>query len=526
MWRSARATEVTEPALEPKPSAGSATKPKAEGRNLIVCCDGTGNEVTGNLSNVLKLFRIAVKDGAQRVYYHPGVGTVGTQNDWQRLKTNLRSYWGLATGTGLDENILDAYRWLLENYREDTDRIFLFGFSRGAYTARALAGLIHLVGLLHPDQSDVADYALTTYKRVSARVPKSTGEMPSAPTADTIRAGASQGFTAARQFKRVMNSRSVPIHFMGVWDTVGSMIVPGRYPLTFTLRTLPFTRKNPSVRAFRHAMAIDERRRMFRLNRWDEGQKYEENHWAPPAGGFPNQDCKQLWFAGVHSDIGGGYPEAESGLAAEPLIWMVEEAEKHGLRISRSMLGHLAKGKPLPGGHGRYVAPNPRGPMHRSLHGFWWLLEWLPKSTYWREWRRGFLGFYFPRAEPRPIPLEDELHPSVQKRLDPPSTPDEARAKGLVYPPYDPPNLHERRPLQPPEGRFGPFARKVLGAIVVAAILLGLAWAGRCWWEHRHRHHRHHHGHPNCMPVETTTAGDTAAGRRWLCSGGEPAADR
>jgi len=445
--------------------------PAAVPRNLVVCCDGTGNEVTGYLSNVLKLFRIVEKDDDQRVYYHPGVGTVGTESDWQRLKTNLRSYWGLATGTGLDDNILDAYRWLVENYRDANDRIFLFGFSRGAYTVRALAGFIHLMGLLHPDQLGVADYALTTFKRVSPGAKKAAA---GAPNPD----GAKDGFAAAREFKRVMAAREVTIHFMGVWDTVGSMIVPGRYPLTFTLRTLPFTRRNPSVRAFRHAMAIDERRRMFRLNRWEEGQRFEPDHWHEPADGFPLQDCRQLWFPGVHSDIGGGYAEAESGLAKGPLIWMIDEAVAHDLRISRSMYGHLACGKPLPGGVQKYVPADPLGPMHRSLNGIWWLLEWLPKSAIWREWERYF-ALYFPGAEPRPIPPGDTLHASVQTRLDAANGPPrKERVRGCEYPPYNPPNLRSRRELAPPEGTLSAAARPfalLLWASFVLALLLVLA---------------------------------------------------
>ena len=121
------------------------------GKNIVICCDGTGNQVEGNLSNVLKLFRILHKNDGQRVYYNPGIGTIGTADPWTRLTQNMKGVFELATGYGLDDEILSAYRFLGENYQKD-DRVFLFGFSRGAYTVRALAGFIHMIGLLPPDQ--------------------------------------------------------------------------------------------------------------------------------------------------------------------------------------------------------------------------------------------------------------------------------------------------------------------------------------------------------------------------------------
>ena len=128
------------------------------GKNIVVCCDGTGNQVEGNLSNVLKLFRILRKNADQRVYYNPGIGTIGTNDEWTKLTQNTKSVFELATGYGLDDEILGAYRFVAQNYERD-DSLFLFGFSRGAYTVRALAGFIHMVGLLAPDQLNIANYA-------------------------------------------------------------------------------------------------------------------------------------------------------------------------------------------------------------------------------------------------------------------------------------------------------------------------------------------------------------------------------
>lgn len=119
-------------------------------KNIVVCCDGTGNEVEGNLSNVLKLFRIAQKNAGQRIEYSPGIGTIGSADNWTRLKQDTKSVFELATGYELDDEILGGYRFICEQFETD-DEIFLFGFSRGSYTARAIAGFIHMVGLLPPD---------------------------------------------------------------------------------------------------------------------------------------------------------------------------------------------------------------------------------------------------------------------------------------------------------------------------------------------------------------------------------------
>ena len=376
-------------------------------RRLVVCLDGTGNEIGPNISNVLKLFRMAKQNGDQHVYYDPGVGTIGQPGWWNQLKLKIRSVLGLALGYGLDENVLDAYSWLCRSY-EDGDEIFLFGFSRGAYTARVLAGFIHLVGLLRPDQLNLCGYALVAYKRASDE--------------DDLEIGS--------RFKRISGSRTVLIRFVGCWDTVASLIVPRPDRLYLPqLQTLPFTRTNPSVRTFRHAISIDERRRMFRLNHWKDPQSYSPVPFEPEHD-IP-QDIRQVWFAGVHSDVGGGYPEIQSGLAKYPLLWMIGEATKAGLDVDPELSARLAEGSPGAADDAdRYVPPSPTAQLHQSLHGPWWLLEPLPKWYKLKEWPRRivFLFFYIPWAEPRPIPNRPWkgvppqepffVHSSVLARID------------------------------------------------------------------------------------------------------------
>ncbi|MBB3695854.1 DUF2235 domain-containing protein [Sphingomonas sp. BK580] len=363
-------------------------------RNIVVLCDGTSNQVEGDLSNVLKLYRIADQSTLQRVFYDPGVGTIGNDNSWGRLRQKVVSVLSMASGAGLDDNILRAYGFLCENFRRG-DRIFMFGFSRGAYTVRALAGLIHMVGLLRPDQINLSGFALNAYKHAAER----------------------DDLHVAWDFARVMRSQTVSIHFVGVWDTVASMIVPrpDRFYIP-SLRQLPYTRVNPSVRAFRHAMAIDERRRMFRLNHWMDGQDFVQFPFARPLTSV-KQDCRQLWFAGNHSDVGGGYPETVSGLSKLPLDWMIREAEADGLRIDRAMFQHLVHGQQLKDGRHDYVPPDPMGPLHDALKGGWWILEWFPKRLKWKETRRfSLLGLYLPRGERRAIPVGSQFAPSVAVR--------------------------------------------------------------------------------------------------------------
>ena len=162
----------------------------------------------------------------------------------------------------------------------------------------------------------------------------------------------------AAQFARILSTRWPVIKFVGVWDTVASVIVPR--PDRFywpTMEELAFTRANPSVKIFRQAISIDERRRMFRLKPWEPGQTFMKNRYSLTNNAEP-QDALQVWFAGVHADIGGGYPEAQSGISKFPLIWMIDEAVAHGLAVDRRTVNQLAWGIQRKGSPFSYVAPD------------------------------------------------------------------------------------------------------------------------------------------------------------------------
>ncbi|MBW8903161.1 MAG: DUF2235 domain-containing protein, partial [Bradyrhizobium sp.] len=140
-------------------------------KNIVICCDGTGNEISENISNVLKLYRVLRKTGRteprQLVFYDPGVGTLARPDPWRKLWQDTITALGLLTGYGLDDNVLATYEFLVQNY-SDGDDIYLFGFSRGAYTVRVLAGLIHKIGLISPQQSNLAGAGLAAYKQFSS----------------------------------------------------------------------------------------------------------------------------------------------------------------------------------------------------------------------------------------------------------------------------------------------------------------------------------------------------------------------
>lgn len=320
-------------------------------KNLVLCCDGTANQFSKHNTNVVKLYSTLIDDPARQVtYYHPGLGTRepdGVLTTWGRAFTKVL---GLAFGSGLEDDVRDAYVFLMRNYRPD-DKVFLFGFSRGAYTVRAVASLLHMYGLIRPDNEPLVPYAI----RMLLAVQKARGRRR-----ETI----DDYFDLANDFKAKMTGTPCKPWFVGVWDTVSSV------GWVENQLKLPYTANNPDIEIGRHAVALDERRAFFRTNLW----RRPEN----PAASFGPRDVKQVWFPGVHSDVGGGYPEEESGLAKIALEWMLDEAEPAGLLVDpgkrREVLGYA--------GDKRYVRPDPNATMHESLTGFWHVAEFLLKKHF------------------------------------------------------------------------------------------------------------------------------------------------
>ena len=322
-------------------------------KNIVLCCDGTANEFARDKTNVVKLFSMLEHDPTRQVtYYHPGLGTMEPAGALTTTARKLTMLLGKAIGYGLASDIRDAYVFLMNHY-QDGDRVFLFGFSRGAYTVRAVAAMLHMYGLIRSGNEPLVPYAIRMLTTVS-----------SAKTNNRRAGNPDAVFQLADEFKATFCSNPCNPWFVGVWDTVSS-VGWVENPLK-----IPFTSSNPDIQVGRHAVSIDERRAFFRTNLWRPAN--------PPIPSGP-KDLKQVWFPGVHCDVGGGYPEAESGLSKIALEWMVSEAKGAGLFV------HPAKEASLLGGQS---PPNPEAPMHESLTGLWRIAEFIPKKHYnWKTHR-------------------------------------------------------------------------------------------------------------------------------------------
>jgi len=283
---------------------------------IVICADGTWNRPEEDVqkdfpTNVLKLAR-GIKPSADNIKQH-------VFYDWG-LGSYHNSLIAGATGCGIHKNILDGYRYIVQNYAAN-DKIYLFGFSRGAYTVRALCGLIYNCGIL---------------KRPDARLISKAWQIYKSPRAQNHPKGA-----ASKLFRDRHSHRSKKVHFVGVWDTVGALGIP--FSLMGLLEShdeFYDTKMGPNVTFARHAMAIDERR-----------QDFEPTIWTSR----PEVDLKQVWFAGVHSDIGGSYPpDKETGIRASdtPLAWMLDEARAAGLEVESHLTNSLTDGT--------------KGKLHRS----------------------------------------------------------------------------------------------------------------------------------------------------------------
>lgn len=299
-------------------------------RQMVICCDGTNNTLTAGRADthVLRLFEHLKQHPTRRrvLYYDPGIGSAGgapptDPGDW--LMRTIERLSGLASGRGIYENISQAYLFLVRHYRSERDQIHLFGFSRGAFTVRCVAGMVHLFGIIDAEH----ELMLPTLIRVYFSQPEQrSGWMRGAMRGlHGAVAHAPVGRDAlARQIRNDFTSlpgREAWVHWVGVWDTVESVGMPG-----------PFSRTNPSVavlhgkriRHVRHALAFDEHRWSFRPRLYEE--RGDMNLLTP-------QTLKQRWFPGGHCDVGGSYAVGHAALSEATLAWMVDEAIVCGLGV-------------------------------------------------------------------------------------------------------------------------------------------------------------------------------------------------
>ena len=301
-------------------------------KRIVICADGTWNRPEKDPrkdfpTNVLKLARaikpLGSRHVAQQVFYDWGIGSYTDR------------IIGGATGRGINKNIMDDYRYIVQNYAPG-DEIYLFGFSRGAYTVRSLCGLINNCGILRWPDAQLIQTAFEHYKR-PGRAYHPDGEKSVA-------------------FRAQHSHVSRKIRFIGAWDTVGALGIPFSFLGLLDRRDEFYdTKIGPNVAIARHALGIDEVRADF-----------EPTIWQERAG----LNLKQVWFSGVHSNVGGSYaPDRDGGLLSDiPLQWMLAEAGAVGLAIETHLKQSLQ-----PKATARL--PNSRKHLYRSKPKFYRVID-------------------------------------------------------------------------------------------------------------------------------------------------------
>jgi uncharacterized protein (DUF2235 family) len=312
-------------------------------KRLVVCCDGTWNrpeELEQGVpapTNVSKLaLAVASEDPAgtpQLLFYQQGVGT----RRFERIR-------GGAFGYGLSRNVRDCYSFVVENY-EPGDELYLFGFSRGAFTARSTAGFVRNCGILRPEHVGRINDAYRLYRaRDPARHPNGL---------------------EARLFRRMYSRADSEneIKFIGVWDTVGSLGIPidgVRVPFITRLWSFHDVTLSSHVRFAYQALAIDEQRLPFKPTLWRQQDDAKD------------QILEQVWFAGVHSDVGGGYPDP--ALAEISMLWIAQRARDTGLNLDPDHFKLTSPPLDIDArALGVQIAPDAIGPIHESRKGFYLL---------------------------------------------------------------------------------------------------------------------------------------------------------
>ena len=306
--------------------------------NIALFIDGTWNKPSATKpTNVYKLFRASCAEPTgmhpQVTYYLPGVGhdirqhRVGAPAGWYggpwsaplpirpELPRGLdAARWPLGGlfGAGTTARVKEAYALLCHHFiRDRGDRIYVFGFSRGAFAARSLAGFVFRVGTLLANKLHLVEAAYAVYE---------SGIDPN----DTLLAGFLQAAADVQMLQQADDPAALPLHFVGLWDTVAALGLPGRAALFTADRTEHHQTTPPlNVLAARHALALHEFRADFKPEVWD---------------GRGHRNLEQVWFPGAHADVGGGCPLPESGLANDALDWMANEAMAFDLKVDTRVL--------------------------------------------------------------------------------------------------------------------------------------------------------------------------------------------
>ena len=338
-------------------------------KNILVCLDGTKNEVKAKaVTNVFKVAEFAdlSKPDEQVLYYGPGVGTMAPPSAWTGIAQRISLLGGMALGHGMRQDIAEAYTYLMHTWQPG-DKVFIFGFSRGAYTARALCGMLYRVGLLRPGSENLVPYAV----RVYARRPGKDSDLESEEGWDRM-----DKFSEGLSVRTDGDRRSFPVEYLGIFDTVKATKGLGRDI------SWPYTRSLPNVRVIRHAISIDEKRRPYPEYRVFKSAKYKRP-----------EEISEVWFAGVHSDVGGGFVDNPQ-LGNITMRWMLDGAVALGMKLRRQKYMNR---------FGALGDADACAPMHKNGGGW----RFLQPPWYWifNPWRY------------RPIPDGAVVHESVEIRM-------------------------------------------------------------------------------------------------------------
>ncbi|KAH7407997.1 sporulation associated protein [Cadophora sp. MPI-SDFR-AT-0126] len=388
-------------------------------RRLVLCFDGTGNKFQGSPSdtNIVKLFQMLDRsDPNQFHYYQPGIGTYSEGNHSKpqtylaSIAASISAAVDQGVGTSFVDHVVAGYRFLMRYYQVG-DAIYIFGFSRGAYTARFLAEMVHTIGLLSQGNEELIHFAWETFSEFQ----KCRGD-------DSKSEKVQEHEQFMVKFKQTFCRQSVKIHFLGLFDCVNSV---GQFEVPLGQKSFTYIPRSSATHV-RHAVSIHERRLKFKPALFRMDNKDLAN------------DTIEMWFAGNHADVGGGW-DLEEGqktlLSDTPLLWMLEELQKlprtnHKLSFRNTSIPNTQDTvspntrysypeRPKSGYYHHVMEPHDMLAFGKGTAWigvlFWWILELLPIFN--RLELEG--GRWVPRhwppnlGAPRDIPHGAEIHPSV-----------------------------------------------------------------------------------------------------------------
>lgn len=404
----------------PQTDASAGQSKNVAPSRLVVCFDGTGNHYQGDTSdtNIVKLYqKFDRTDPNQFHYYQPGIGTYSASEKsvnlgpLGRFRERLSEIIDDGFGTSFDQHVMEGYRFIMRYY-DDGDKIYIFGFSRGAFTARFLARMISTIGILSKGNEEMVRFAYKSYQDYEI----GRGGFKSAAAHQTY----------MEKFKTTFCRANAKVYFLGLFDTVNSV---GTFDTAGPSRYLPTVLKTADH--IRHAVSIDERRLKFKPALLAQDQRQNKSD---------DEDIEEVFFAGNHGDVGGGWPAPGNDIERDeaddpvqlsdiPFAWMISELREVAAKEPTNALVFNANVDVFMENFGGKVKDAQMAPLHDPLKfggGLTWinvlgwnLLEFLPikrLELIKRQWK----PVYFPpnMGGTRDIPENATIHPSVIARME------------------------------------------------------------------------------------------------------------